>query len=246
MVSNRHLLIAVLAIGSLGTANASVILVSPTPFSGTGLGAVNTVLTMTSPGSSTTESGCVGFSAAGDVLGSAACAGTITGGNELTGASQTLTRTIAQSGATSASDFRIVFNAVEPGANSITLDSLAVRFFSPTGTVLYTASTAAPITFPSTFTGMGNAGFVFSLDTPQAAAATAAGAFSSLNNRIGLSASASNATGGPESFFVTSSTVTGGGGGGGGAGGAIPEPATYVLLGAGLVAFGIRSRMASV
>jgi len=83
---------------------------------------------------------------------------------------------------------------------------------------------------------------VFSLDTAQAAAATTAGVFSSLNNRIGLSASASNATGGPDTFFVTSSSVTGGGGGGGGAGGAVPEPATYVLIGAGLVAFGIKSR----
>jgi hypothetical protein len=88
---------------------------------------------------------------------------------------------------------------------------------------------------------VGNSGFVFSLDTAQAAAATAAGAFGSLNNRIGLSASASNATGGPETFFVTSSSVAGGGG----AGGAVPEPATYVLIGAGLVAFGIKSRTAT-
>jgi hypothetical protein len=246
MVLNRPLFLAVLAIGPLHTATASVILVSPTPFSGTGLGAVNTILTMTSPGSTTTESGCVGFGSSGDVIGSAACVTGNTGGNELTGASQTLTRTVAQSGATSASNFRIVFNAVEPGGNSITLDSLAVRFFSPTGTVLYTASTAAPITFPSTFTGMGNSGFVFSLDAAQAAAATAAGAFGSAANRIGLSASASNATGGPETFFVTSSAVTGGGGGGSrGAGSAVPEPATYVLLGAGLVAFGLKSRIST-
>jgi hypothetical protein len=241
MVLNRYLFTAVLAVGSLHTATASIILISPEAFGGTGLGTVSTVLTMQGD---PTESGCVGFDGTADVIGSTGCAGSNVGGDEKTGASQTLTRTIAEAemGIADAADFRIIFNAVEPTGNSITLDSLTVRFFSPTGTVLYTASTAIPYTFDPTFTGTGNSGFVFGLDAAQAAAANAAGAFSDQTNRIGLSATASGSAGGNETFFVTSSSVTGGGGGGGGE---VPEPSTYALLGAGLVALGLKKRSAT-
>src|SRR4029453_7220132 len=156
----------------------------------------------------------------GNVVGSGACFGGVTpGGNEMTGTSQTQTRTIAQSGATSASNFAIVLNAVEPGGNSITVDNLAVRFYSTTGATLYTASLAAPVTIPNTLTGIGNAGFVFVLDPGQAAAAEAAGAFANTANVIGLFASLSAATGGPETFFVGNL----GSDSGGGIGSQIPE-----------------------
>src|SRR4051794_28267755 len=57
-----RLLIGVAIIAGLAsTAKASIILVSPIEQSGTGLGAVNTVLTISSPGSSTIETGCVGW-----------------------------------------------------------------------------------------------------------------------------------------------------------------------------------------
>jgi hypothetical protein len=205
---------------------------------GTGLGAVNTILTLTSPGATTTESGCVAF---GDVTGAPACFGTgNTGGDEQTGASQTRTRTIAQSGATSAAAFVLVFNAVEPSGNSITLDSLSVRFYSPTGSQLYTASLAAPVQFPNTEPGTGNAGFVFVLDNLQAAQAQAAGAFNNPANVIGLSAGLSDATGGHETFFVASRPAVG----------VpfevepepIPEPSTYLTLGAGLLMLGFSRR----
>src|SRR4029453_18074599 len=156
----------------------------------------------------------------GNAVGPAACfGGVVPGGNEMTGTSQTQTRTIAQSGATSASNFAIVLNAVEPGGNSITVDNLAVRFYSTAGATLYTASLAAPVTLPNTLTGIGNAGFVFVLDPRQAAAAQAAGAFANTANVIGLFASLSSATGGPETFFVGNL----GSDSGGGIGSQIPE-----------------------
>ena len=67
------------------------------------------------------------------------------------------------------------------------------------------------MSFPTTFTGIGKEGFVFRLDTTQAAAlqteldglksATVAGL------RIGLSASASDATGGAETFNLATITA---------------------------------------
>jgi hypothetical protein len=232
------LVFAALAFGAANTAHASLVLLNQSPFSGAGLGAMNTILTVTSPGNSTTESGCVAF---GNTVGPAAClAGVASGGNEMTGTSQTQTRTIAQAGATSAANFAIVLNAVEPGGNSITVDNLAVRFYSTAGATLYTASLAAPVTLANTLTGIGNAGFVFVLDPGQAAAAQAAGAFTNTANIIGLFASLSAATGGPETFFVGNlgTNVVGG------VGSPIPEPTTYLTLGAGLIAIGtLRKRL---
>jgi hypothetical protein len=211
-----------LAALSMAPAHAMLVLQGPQDFPGSGLGSVNTLLTIQSPGSSSFEEGSVGRTVDGtsDVL----------TGDAMSGASQSLTRTIDEVGITSASDLRIVFNAQEPGNaadNSITLSDLQLTIFSPTGTVLFNSGSISPIDFADTFTGTGNAGWVFALDETQAAAAQAAGFSGSFgDNRIGLFASVNNATGGPETFFVAS------------AGGAvtppIPEPETYALMLAGL------------
>ena len=218
-----------LALSTGVAANASLMLSSQVPVSGAGLGNVNTILTVQSPGNSTTEAGCVAFGSGQGAIGS--CFGTVaTGGNEQTGASQTQTRTIGQSGATSGANFAIVLNAVEPAGNAITVDALSVRFYSSTGMELYTASLAAPVTINNTLTGTGSAGFLFVLDSTQAAQATAAGAFSNTANVIGLAARLSQATGGPDTFFVGNL-----GTGGGGVGSEIPEPTTIVMGAAGLL-----------
>jgi PEP-CTERM motif len=207
-------------------AHAMLVLQAPQDFGGTGLGAVNTILTLQSPGSDTFESGSVGRTAGGssDVI----------SGDALTGASQTRTRSVESLGITSASDLRVVFNAVEPGnarAQGITLNDLVLSIFSPTGEVLFSSGAlAAPVPFADTFTGVGNSGWVFALDAAQAAAAQAAAFGASFGaNLIGLSASLSDATGGPETFFVASA---------GGVTAPIPEPQTYALLLAGLGAVG--------
>ena len=229
MKLQRTIATLILALAASVTANASLILSSQVPFSGAGLGSVNTILTLQSQGASTTESGCVAFGLGQGAIGS--CFGTVaTGGSEQTGASQTQTRTVGQSGATSGATFGLILNAVEPSGNPITVNNLSVRFYSPTGTELYTASLAAPVTINNTLTGTGSAGFLFVLDTTQAAQATAAGAFSNTANVIGLSASLSQATGGPDTFFVGNL-----GTGGGGVGSEIPEPATILTGAAGLL-----------
>jgi hypothetical protein len=220
--------IAVTALFSTG-ARADLTPLDPVDFSGTGLGAVNTILTIQSPGSTSTETGSVAWNGSADVL----------SGDAKTGASQTLTRTLGDLGVLSADSLRVVFNASEPGNgdNGITLNSLTFSAYAPTtGSLIFSASLLAPIDYADTFTGAGNSGFVFGLTSGEAAAFAAAVTASGLSFdsiRAGLSASASNATGGNETFFIADA---------GGPIAAVPEPQTYALLMAGLAGIGFVAR----
>ena len=196
---------------------------------GSGLGTVSTILTMQSPGSGSLESGSVERSSGADVksdTGVLVSGGTTNIGNVKTGASQTLTRTFGENGITKASQIAIVFNADEPSGNSITLTGLQMSVFNG-NTDIFDAHLGASVAFPATFTGIGKEGFVFRLDATQAAALQALlnpltpATLSAL--RIGLSASASDATGGPETFNVgaiTDATLLT----------AVPEPGTLLFV----------------
>lgn len=212
----------------LGTARAQFVSGGSGTFSG-GIGVNNTLLTIQN---NPTEAGCVSF---GGVLGATLSAGVCTGSSAdvKTGASQTQTRTLSETGVTAASNFGIVLNAVEPAGGPITLNTLAFAIYSPTGTVLYTATATLNQTFASTFTGTGNSGYLFTLNAATQTAATAAGAFSNTNNVIGLSSSLSGSAGGNETFFVANS---------GGLSTVVPEPSTYALMAAGLLAVGFVRR----
>lgn len=184
-----------LALALPPVAEASLVLDSPSSTSGSGLGTVNTILTVNN---TPTESGCVAFDGTADVVGAAACPPGIAGGDEQTGESQTQTRTMAELGLTDATQLRIVFNANESD-DPTTLDNLVLTIFAPDGTELFTSGAFAPITFPTTFSGTGTAGFVFRLDEAQAAAADP---FFDPANRVGLAASLSTTSAGNETFFV--------------------------------------------
>ena len=69
-------------------ANAQLVLDGPVDFGGTGLGSVNTVLTIQSPGSSSTEVGSVWWDGSMDV----------SSGDAKTGGSQTQTRSLGDLG----------------------------------------------------------------------------------------------------------------------------------------------------
>ena len=223
----KNLLKAAVAATFIATSlssHASLVLVGPAPTGGAGLGTVLTVLTLTSPGDSTTETGAVIRTATGDAI----------TGDAKPGNAQTSTYSFADLGTTQASDLRLIFNANEPGKtaggeNSITLQDLVLTIYNSAGTAVFNSGAFAPQTFGNTFNGIGNAGYEFKLDTAQAAAAQF---FALPANRIGLSATANDATGGSETFFVTSRPTEGGGG----TGNAVPEPGPVALLGVGLLA----------
>ena len=174
---------------------------------GTGFGSVNTILTFQGTGQSMgqPESGCVGVSISGtlNTTGSSVCQGGNVGGAEKSPAGFPHNQTFQVS---NASQIALVFNADQPGGGQITITNLTLSLFSSSGVVGFASGTFAPVTFNSTMTGVGKSGFLFVLDSSQAAAAQAAinGGF----NLLGLSATATPALGGPETFFLTTAPGT--------------------------------------
>lgn len=201
---------------------------------GTGLGTVNTVLTIQN---SPTEQGCVGFSAGGDVIGNfttASQSGCPSGVNTdvKTGASQTQTRSLSDASITSGSNFAILFNAVEPSGNSISLDGLVATFYNgTTGALLFSAvyTGTNPLTFPTTQTGTGNTGALFTLNAAEAAQLQSFITTLGVGNvRVGLGASAgtpANSEGGNETFFIFNNGLAT----------VVPEPSTVVLTASGML-----------
>jgi len=233
-------LCVVLLLGAgVGAANAALISDGKLVVeSGHGAGEALTVLTLGSPGKSSSESGCVGWSGSGDVIGGI-CFGTgVAGGDEQRGAKHTHALTVGDVGIGNAAELRIVFHPEEPkgpGGRSITIDHLVLGIFDASGAVLFTSGDLArPFEIPDTDPlHPSTVNFVFRLDA--ADLANAAAAFSSPNNHIGLAASVSDATGGHDWFSISR-------GDSGTPEAENPEPATCILVVLGLVSVGLVRR----
>ena len=197
------------------------------------VGTVSTILRIQHPGNTTTESASVSRSGGADVKSDTGITsgGRTNVGNVKTGASQTLTQTLGGNGITKASHSAVVFNADEPRGNSLTRTGLQMGVFNG-NTDIFDAHLAASMALATAFTGIGTQGFV-RLDSPQAAALQllpnplAPANVETL--RIGLSASASDATGGPETFNLATITP-------------VPEPGTLVFVGTALAGLGVWGR----
>jgi hypothetical protein len=234
-----HTLTAVGLLVPFVGARADLVLVSPNivTIGGTGLGNVNTVLTISSHANGTFESGCVGLTAPSttDVTGATATGGICSGSTQDVQKGQTQTRTLSEAGITSADNFTVFFNASQPGGAGITLNTLVVNFYNAlTGQLLHSASYAGPHDFASTANGTGQSGYEFNLNSDEAS--TLQGFIGNLGAggiRVGMSASAGNgqlvAAGGNETFFIFNSNTT--------PVSVTPEPSSVALVATGL--FGV-------
>lgn len=238
----KFVLSAFLAVGFAANSYGSLVLQSTTPsfdVTGSGLGAVNTVLTFQSPANSSTETGCVAYNGTTSVTTGCGFANSTV----LNGQSQTNTPTLGSVGISSAANIGLVLNASEPAGNSLGIDQVVLNLYSSTGTNIFSAACSnCNVVAPSTLSGTGSSGFLFLLDSAQAATANTAinnnGGFGSV--RIGVGSSLSQATGGNETFYVANvqgqSEPPAG----------VPEPTTMALMGAGLVGLSlIRKRVRS-
>lgn len=212
----RCLAVAAALLCASASSNAALIYNGSIDNSGSGFGNVNTILTLNNTGG--TSTGGVARSGGVDV----------TTGDTQPGASHNSTFSFGQLNITTADQIRLIFNASEPGggSNSINLDALTLSIYSDTGgAALFSTGLAAGQFFATTQSGIGSIGYVFILD---ALSTTAAQAFLTATNRIGLSSSISLATGGPDTFLVSIAASPQG------PGNNIPEPGSLALLGLGL------------
>jgi hypothetical protein len=233
-------------------ANAGLIYDSSVILTGQGFGNAPRDLTLQATGQQTTESGAVGVSSTGGItFGTAIPDASVSPGNGITNSTSTAAMpspladdqkygvpTTGSLGITSASQIGVLFNATEPGGNSVNVTDLTLKFYTANGTLL--GAIDGQQNFGSTNPGNGVAGFVFVVDTAQQGFVNGLLTQGGSGTRLALEASIADFAGGPESFLIFNRGLTGGTVGP--TGSPVPEPGTLAIFGLGLLGFLVARR----
>lgn len=233
---------AVLAVGIPQTASASLIYASNIQASAQGFGNAPRDLTLQATGQSDSfESGAVGVGLGGLItFGNPIADATVHDNNGVQTQSGTADMpspladdqkygipNIASLGITNASQIGVLFNATEPGGDSVNVADVTLKFYSATGTFL--GAIDGQQSFASSNPGNGVAGFTFVVSQDEQAYVNGLLAAGGSGTTMALESTITDFAGGPESFLIYNlgGTVT-----------PVPEPETYALMVAGLGVIG--------
>jgi len=238
-------------------ASASLVYNSGIYVTAQGFGNVNRDLSIDNHAQNTTESGCISVAAGGSIqFGSSSCIanGSVhdsngvanTGGDEANPTADNQKHgipTVAELGWASAADIGLLFNAIEPSGDSVTVNDITLKFYnSTTGALIAAIDNLGAQTFDPSQQGNGSAGFVFIVDGNAASGEqnflntlifNQLGTYGGAGNiRIALESSMSNVAAGTESWTAFNLNSPPG----------VPEPATWAMMLLGFGGIGMAMR----
>jgi len=163
-------------------ASASLVYDSSVFVTAQGFGNVPRDLTIDVNGQTHIESGCVSVGAGGTFnagAGSCISSASVHDANSVANAGGDEPNPVADNqkygipsvadlGWTSAADIGLLFNAIEPSGNAITINDITLKFYNAaTGALITAIDNAGDITFDPSGQGNGSAGFVFVVDAAE-------------------------------------------------------------------------------
>jgi hypothetical protein len=244
----RAISLAATAMGALAltvpqVASASLIYDASILAPAQGFGTAPRDLTLQATGNATTESGGIGVATGGSItFGTVISDGSVFMGNGVSNLSGTAAMpnplsddlkygipTTGSLGITAANQIAVLFNATEPGGDSIDVLDLTLKFYTSTG--LFLGAIDGQQSFANSNPGNGVAGFTFVIDQVQQATVNGWLATGGSGTTLALESTIGNFAGGPESFLIYNLATN-----------PIPEPETYALMLAGLGAIGFVAR----